>query len=324
MKSETDQDVQMRMAAFEQVRRLSDEQGYLTAEDLKPGFRFEGERVPIHHPQQGIHKPRTMSHLLAIKTFIPSREEKIRYDDQREVHNQIFQGEETVEYAFMGDNPKAAQNLWLREAYEHGVPVIYFMGFSHRRYIALFPAFIVGWNANSLKAHVAFGSSDRDAYGGLGRYAFGAPGSDAYDLPDSGERRNAFRAARRRLHKAIFQETVIAAYGGRCALSGLSDRRLLDAARIAAEPNERPGELDVPNGLSLSKIHRAALGANLIGIDADYRVHVAKNLRDQEVGPELGAYKHLHGGTLLLPKRAEDRPDRDLLAKRFEQFDAAA
>lgn len=324
MKSETDRDVQMRMAAFEQVRRLSDEHGYLTAEDLKPGFSFEGERVPIHHPQQGIYKPQTMSHLLAIKTFIPSREEKIRYDDQREVHNQIFQGEQTVEYAFMGENPNAAQNRWLREAYEHGIPVIYFMGFSHRRYIALFPAFIVGWNANSLKAHVAFGSADRDAYGGLGRYTFGAAGSDAYDLPDSGERRNAFRSVRRRLHKAIFQETVISAYGGRCALSGLSDPRLLDAARIVAELSERPGELDVPNGLSLSKIHRAALGANLIGIDADYRLHVADKLHDQVDGPALEALKHLHGGALLLPKQAEDRPDRDRLAMRFEQFKAAA
>ena len=321
---ETDQDVQMRMAAFEQVRRLSEEHDYLTAEELKPGFRFEGERVPIHHPQQGIYKPRRMSHLLTIKTHMPTREEKIRYDDQREVHNQIFQGEETAEYAFMGEKPDAAHNLWLREAHEHGIPVIYFMGFSHRRYIALFPAFIVGWNANSLKAHVAFGSCDRDAYGGLGRSAFGAPGSDAYDLPDSGERRNTFRSVRRQLHKAIVQETVIAAYGGRCAMSGLSDPRLLDVARIVVDANERPGNLDVPNGLSLSKLHRAAIAANLIGIDADYRLHVSAKLRDQNGGHAIESLKHLHGGSLLLPKRAEDWPDRDRLAMRFDLFKAAA
>ena len=78
------------------------------------------------------------------------------------------------------------------------------------------------------------------------------------------------------------------------------------------------------NGLALSKLHRAALGANLIGIAPDYRLHVADKLRDQDDSPTLEALKHLHGRTLLLPKQVEDWPDRDRLAKRFEQFEAAA
>ena len=35
----------------------------------------------------------------------------------------IFEGDETVDYAFMGQDPEAADNRWLREAFEKQVPV---------------------------------------------------------------------------------------------------------------------------------------------------------------------------------------------------------
>ena len=92
----------------------------------------------------GIFKPRQMRLLLSIKTVVPRRGGKVWYDDQRDAHRQIYQGEETVDYAFMGTDPEAADNRWLREAYEHQVPVIYFLGVSPGRYQAMFPTFISG------------------------------------------------------------------------------------------------------------------------------------------------------------------------------------
>jgi putative restriction endonuclease len=38
----------------------------------------------------------------------------------------------------------------------------------------------------------------------------------------------------------------------------------------------------------------------------------------------LEALKRLNGGTIHLPKRMKDQPDRDRLALRFERFKAAA
>jgi putative restriction endonuclease len=32
----------------------------------------------------------------------------------------------------------------------------------------------------------------------------------------------------------------------------------------------------IPNGLALSKLHHAAFGSHLIGIDADFRIHVSE------------------------------------------------
>ena len=304
-----DQDTLMRLAAFEQVRKLGEIHAHLTASELKPGFVFEGERIPLINPQRGIFKPQQMRFLLSIKTVFPKPGAKVWYDDQREVHRQIFEGDETVDYAFMGQNPVAADNRWLREAYENQIPIIYFLGIAPGRYQAMLPTFISGWDAKALKARVAFGVPDQDAL---------VPPENAL------ERRYALRAVKQRLHQASFREAVITAYNGRCALSGLPEALLLDAAHIISDKDEKFGQPVVPNGIPLSKIHHAAFDAHLIGIDADYKLHVADRLLVQKDGPMLEALKRLNGEMIHLPGRAKDRPDRDRLAQRYERFKAAA
>jgi len=66
-----DLDTSMRMAAFEHVRRLGEICDHLTAVELKPGFVFQGERIPLINPQRGIFKPQQMRFLLSIKTVFP-------------------------------------------------------------------------------------------------------------------------------------------------------------------------------------------------------------------------------------------------------------
>ena len=234
---------------------------------------------------------------------------RIWYDDQREVHRQIYEGDETVDYAFMGENPEAADNRWLREAFENKKPVIYFLGVAPRRYQAILPVFITGWDAGALKAQVAFG----------------APGQEILGPPKNAvERRYALRSVKHRLHQTSFREAVITAYNGRCALSGIPEPRLLDAAHIISDKDERLGQPVIPNGIPLSKTHHAAFDKHLIGIDPDYRVHVSDQLLSKHDGPMLEALKQLNGGAIHLPKRNKDEPDRDRLALRFERFKATA
>jgi putative restriction endonuclease len=307
--NETEHDAAMRQAAFDYVCRLTETHAHLTATELKPGFTFRNERIPLINPQRGIFKPKQMKYLLSIKTVFPKPGGRVWYDDQREVHRQIFDGEETVDYAFMGASPAAADNRWLREAMENQVPVIYFLGIAPGRYQAMLPTFIVGWDSNALKA----------------RIAFGIPDQAAVMLPETAaERRYALRAVKQRLHQACFREAVITAYDGRCALSGLPEPLLLDAAHIVADTDERLGQPVVPNGIPLSKIHHAAFDAHLIGIDADYRIHVSDRLLNRNDGPMLEALKGLHCGMLHLPGRQKDRPDRERLAIRFNRFRAIA
>src|SRR3984893_5264545 len=185
---DTDRDTRLRMAAFEHVRRLGEVHDHLTAVELKPGFVFEGERIPLINPQRGIFKPQQMQFLLSIKTVFPKPGAKVWYDDQREVHRQIFEGDETIDYAFMGQDPDAADNRWLREAFENQVPVIYFLGIAPSRYQAMLPTFISGWDSKTLKARVAFG----------------VIGQETLAPPETA------------LHQASFREAVVAADKGRC------------------------------------------------------------------------------------------------------------
>jgi putative restriction endonuclease len=298
-------DTVMRTAAFDHVRRLCEVHDHLTATELKPGFAFQGERIPLINPQRGIFKPQQMRYLLSIKTVFPKPGGRVWYDDQRDVHRQIFDGDETIDYAFMGRDPNAADNRWLREAFENQTPIIYFLGIAPGRYQAMLPTFISGWDAAALKARVAFGMLDQQTL---------KPPENAL------ERRYALRVVKQRLHQASFREAVITAYNGRCALSGLPEPLLLDAAHIVADNDEQFGQPVVPNGIPLSKIHHAAFDAHLIGIDADYRLHVSERLLGQKDGPMLEALKQLHGGTIHRPNRDRDLPDRDRLAVRFERF----
>lgn len=47
--------------------------------------------------------------------------------DQREMHRQIFECDETIDYDLMDQNPDAATNRWLCEAFENKTPIIYIL-----------------------------------------------------------------------------------------------------------------------------------------------------------------------------------------------------
>jgi putative restriction endonuclease len=91
------------------------------------------------------------------------------------------------------------------------------------------------------------------------------------------------------------------------------------------DADEQLGQPIVSNGLPLTKIHHAAFDAHLIGVDPDFGIHVSDRLLEIHDGPfhELG-FKGIVGQVIQLPRRSEDRPDRDRLALRFEQFKKSA
>lgn len=301
-----DRDGRMRLAAFSHVRALTATRDQLTSIDLSEGFTFEGKRYPLVNPQRGIFKPRQMRYLLSIRTVFPRPGARVWYDDQRLVHRQLFESQDFVDYAFMGTDPDAADNRWLREAFEQRIPIIYFIGISPGKFTAVVPAYIGGWDRQTLKASVGFGEPNR---------------YDEARFPDTAPaRRYALRAVQQRLHQATFRQAVITAYDDRCALSGLPEPMLLDAAHIIQDGNEAMGQPVVPNGIPLTKLHHAAFDAHLIGIDPDFRIHVSERLLVQRDGPMLEAIKMLDRQVIRLPSRLRDRPDQDRLAMRYRDF----
>jgi putative restriction endonuclease len=106
-----------------------------------------------------------------------------------------------------------------------------------------------------------------------------------------------------------------------CDLSYAPELRLLNAAHIIMDTDEQLGQPIVSNGLRLTKVHHAAFDGHLIGIDPDFRIHVSDRLLEIHDGPflELGL-KGIGGQVIQLPRRSVDQPDRDRLARRFEEF----
>jgi DNA-binding transcriptional LysR family regulator len=78
---------------------------------------------------------------------------------------------------------------------------------------------------------------------------------------------------------------VLAAYGGRCAISHIPEPRLLDAAHIVMDADEELGQPIVSNDLPLTKLHHAAVDAHLIRIDPDFRIHVSDRLLENSWWP---------------------------------------
>ena len=306
-----DRDSLIRAAAFDQLRRLALADGILDRVVINKGFNVEGERWPYWNPQRGIFKPSKLPYLLSIKTVFPRKGARVWYDDQRQAHEQIYAGADVLDYAFMGTDPKAAENQWLLQAAEHQIPVIYFLGVSPGRYLPLIPTFIIDWSSTQLKATIAFGDV----------------ASRRWDKrpPTTDDRRYALRIVKQRLHQVSFRERVLAAYGGRCAITKLPEPRLIDAAHIIADGDEQLGQAVVSNGIALSKIHHAAFDNHLIGISPDGMIHVSERLLEIHDGPflELGI-KQIQGTQMWWPRRASDCPDRDRLARRFEEFRMAA
>jgi putative restriction endonuclease len=300
-----DLDARLRLAAVEQLKQVA-VAGVVTAENLRAGFFVEGKRIPYINPQRGIFKPESMRYVLSVRTVFPATGRKVWYDDQQRVYQQIELEDDLLDYAFMGTNPDAADNRWLRDAMEAQVPIIYLLGVAPQKYSMIWPVYVAEWSGPKLRARLAFAAAED---------------STVWTVPSAPERRYALRLVKQRLHQATFREAVLSAYGGRCAISGLPEVRLLDAAHIIADAKENLGHPIVQNGLPLSKIHHAAFDANLVGIDADFRVHVSGDLLALNDGPMLEqGIKAIAGRLIRLPLRKADHPDRDRLAARFALF----
>ena len=95
---------------------------------------------------------------------------------------------------------------------------------------------------------------------------------------------------------------------------------LLDAAHIKEDHDG--GRPVVTNGMTLCKMHHAAYDRRILGISPDYEVRINTDVLHEIDGPMLRhGIQEFHGKELMvLPERRSQKPDRDLLAQRFQAF----
>lgn len=306
----SDSDSDIRLAAFQHLgSAMRAHGGALPWSVLKEGFTARNRRFLFASAAEGIFRPSGMSGVLSIKTVVPKPQGRVWYHDQ--ATSTLAPDQDRAWYAFRGQDPAASRNQWLKTAMEQQLPLIYFFGVAPGMYEPIFPVFVTEW----LPEHSSCGLS----------FAQRATTGEQTSLAGQLERRYAFHTLRQRLHQAVFRERVLAAYGYRCALSGLPEPRLIDAAHIVPDGDEYLGQPEVRNGICMSKIHHAAYDTGLIGIDPDFRIHVSERLLAMHDGPmlELGI-KALAGKLVRLPSATFAVPDRDRLAQRFDAFRDAA
>ncbi len=239
---------------------------------------------------------------LSISTVVP-KSGPPRYDDE------IASNESFFAYRYRDNGPQSFDNRLLRQAYRERSPLIYFRGIAPALHGALWPCFI----------------THDDPIAGLVNVEVGDAALDALELrsPEI-DRRYVMRAVRQRLHQQQFRRIVLTAYRERCTICSLHETRLLQAAHIVADRDQR-GLAEVPNGLSLCSIHHGAFDANLLGISPDLSVQLSPRLMDDEDGPMLEqGLKAFHGSQINVPRREVDHPSRDYLEERFAAFRAAA
>lgn len=297
-------DEQVRLAAFafleKQVRLHGD---VLPREVLAAGFQFAGHRVPLLGPQ-GIFKPAILPEMpLSITTCPPVPDRPRPYDD-------CVTPSGMLRYRYRGIDPEHHENRGLRLAMRRQVPLVYFHGVVPGKYLATWPAYIVGDNRADLTFTVAI--DDRNLMANIE--------AALNDAEAEIRRRYISRVTMRRLHQEAFRYRVLRAYREHCAICSLRHHELLEAAHILPDGHPK-GEPVVSNGLALCKLHHAAFDRNLLGIRPDYRVELRRDILTESDGPMLReGLQRFEGAEIWTPRQADLKPKPEFLEERYELF----
>lgn len=272
-------------------RRAAEGDGTLSRSELT-AFTFGDRMYRLIDESRGIRNPKDMSTTLTI-THNPSGP----YRDV-EVSPGVW------EYAYQRGSIEGS-NTKLRRAWEDQIPVLFLLKLETNVFVPVSLARVV--------------ADDRQ------RRVFTVALEEVADLEDHTqpaaiERAYAERVVRQRLHQPAFRGMVLRAYNTHCAVCELRHGALLDAAHIVPD-REVLGVASASNGLSLCKLHHAAYDHDMLGVSPDYRVTIRRDLLTEIDGPMLRhGIQEMHGRTIGLPVRVKDRPDRELLAWRWERF----
>lgn len=305
--SSSDPDHHIRAAALVAIERLSRRHGgRIRWADIQHGFNVDGERIFFASRAQGIFKPKQMSAALSIRTVIPRAGRKTLYRDQDLAVENSDPLTGLLRYDLAHGGTDEPSNRSLQMAMERRVPLIYFAGFAPSEYQPVFPVWVVAYR----KKDVLLTTAD----------VLTSSGSSV--SRQGPERSYSTITTRFRKHQTWFSACTKAAYGYRCAFSGLPVRELLVGAHIM--PDADGGPASVNNGICMSTLHHSAYDSHLIGVDPDYKVHVAPPLRENQDGDLLATLKDLNGTRLRLPSHRDDWPSREFLESRFETFKTAS
>ena len=81
-----------------------------------------------------------------------------------------------------------------------------------------------------------------------------------------------------RINQWKFRKSILANYGARCCITGLTNELLLNASHILPWSSDVKNRMNPQNGLCLSALHDRAFDVGLITVMPDFRVRISETL----------------------------------------------
>ena len=298
-----DEDDELRAAAFAFLTQLTAKTGGIVKREDLRHFSFEGQRISLEQNMRGIRVLHGHAAALSILTTYRERPEDRPYEDD-------IGADGYPRYKWRGTDAQAPDNVALRVAMDLRKPLAWFVGVAPGLYEAVYPVWLVDEEQGEHQFVVALDEAMETAW----QQEIMLTG------PDEVRRRQyALGVIRRRLHQPDFRRRVLLAYERQCAICRLRHPELLDAAHI--KEDAEGGEPIVTNGIAMCAIHHRAFDALVLGVTPKYSIEVRKDVLDETDGPTLlHALQGVHGTTLVLPTRTAQRPDTELLERRYQRF----
>ena len=305
------EELAFRESAFAWIRTQQLHKPFFTREDLSQ-FSYGGATHRLIGLFTGIWKVTALSDsAIAISTAYVRDGLKRPYEDGEGLDG-------LQRYKWRGTDPNQSDNRALRQAMERNLPMLWLVGIGYvpgttqQLFDVRYPVYLIGEEPAEHQFVVALEQDQKII-----------PSGEPVAVQEIVKRYNE-RIVKARYHQPLFRARVIHAYEERCAVCRLPFTELLEAAHI--RPDSQGGSTKISNGMSLCKIHHGAYDADIIGISPDYTIHVRDSVLATFDGPTLQhSIKEMDGEALRqIPKETASKPDRELLAERFEKFQKAS
>jgi hypothetical protein len=286
--------------------------------DILPLAAINADGVFLTTKASGIYKPKDWRYSLSIRVVPGSQ-----YDDGG--LEEVPGGGWTLRYYQEGSDPaarnKAATNRGLMECIADEVPVgilrqVRRIG-NQGQYEVLGLARPVGWADGYFQFESLPQWVSDDATRLIARAQARFDEESAADIPDNDEdaRERVARDVVARRGQSTFRAALVAAYLGRCAVTGCNALQVLEAAHL--RPYRGPSSNLVTNGLLLRADIHSLLDQQLLAPEPDSRtIQISKQL--------IGIpYEELSGRPLADPVTLSQRPAVDVLQKVWQSFQLA-
>jgi putative restriction endonuclease len=139
---------------------------------------------------------------------------------------------------------------------------------------------------------------------------------EAGEFPEGRSREALVRV---RINQGFFRATVLAFYGARCCITGLSIPELLTASHIVPWSVDAKNRTNPRNGLCLNAFHDRAFDCGLLTITPDLRVKLSPRVRRKSTENAAREFLGRYEGVSISPPR-RFTPDKDFLLYHNEKI----